>query len=118
MSTVQYTTQSQSLENINGDPIAQLPVDQSTPNQSETQIINTLFKKNRKTMDVIFTELKDSFIVGILVVLVCLPQIDIIINKILPITTKSPYFLLLIKAIIAIALFWIIKHFYLSRKSN
>lgn len=118
MSTVQYTTQQQSPENIIGDPIAQLPVDQSTPNQSETEIINTLFKKNRRTMDVIVTELKDSFIVGILVVLVCLPQIDIIINKILPITTKSPYFLLLIKAIIAIALFWIIKHFYLSRKSN
>ena len=45
MSTVQYTTQQQSPEDIIGDPITQLPVDQSTPNQSETEIINTLFKK-------------------------------------------------------------------------
>lgn len=117
MSVLQYTDLKHTPEN-NGDHITQLPVDQKPANQLEKEIINTLFKKNQMTMDVIFTELKDSIIVGILVVLVCLPQIDSIINKLLPITTNSPYYLLLVKAIIAIALFWVIKHFYLSRNSN
>ncbi|MEY3120005.1 MAG: hypothetical protein RL548_362, partial [Bacteroidota bacterium] len=39
-------------QKLDGDPISQLPVDQNPSNPHEIQLINTLFKKNRKTMDI------------------------------------------------------------------
>lgn len=100
-----------------GDPIAQLPVDKTHPSQNEIHIIDTLFKKHRGTMDIIFEEAKGAIIVGLLVIMFCLPNIDSIIQKFLPITQKSLYFLLLVKGIIASVIYWLVKHFYLSRKS-
>jgi len=101
-----------------GDPISQLPVDQNPPKPDEIQLINTLFKKNRKTMDIIFDELKDALLVALLVIISCLPQLDKLLHRFIPITEKSPYILLLIKGLITGILFWLIKHFYLSKKST
>ena len=103
---------------LDGDPISQLPVDQNPPNPHEIELINTLFKKNRKTMDIVLDEAKDALFVVLLVIISCLPQLDKLLHKFIPITEKSPYILLLIKGLIAGALFWLIKHFYLSRKST
>jgi hypothetical protein len=100
-----------------GDPLSQLPVDKTPPSQNEIHIIDTLFKKHRGTMDIIFEEAKGAIIVGLLVVLFCLPNIDTIIQKFLPITQKSLYFLLVVKGLIASVIYWLVKHFYLSRKS-
>ena len=101
-----------------GDPIAQLPIDQNQPSNTELQIIDTLFTKHRGTMDVIAEESKDAFIVTILVIVFSLSQVDAFVMKFLPITDKSPYILVLVKGIVAAALYWLVKHFYLSRKSS
>ena len=121
--TVYYnqTTQPNQVDpsfKLDGDPISQLPVDQNPPNPDEIQLINTLFKKNRKTMDIVFDESKDALLVALLVIISCLPQLDKLLHKFIPITEKSPYILLLIKGLLAGALFWLIKHFYLSKKST
>ena len=101
-----------------GDPITQLPVDQNPPSNTEVQIIDTLFRKHRSTMDVIAEESKDAVIVAALVIAFSLPQVNNIITTILPVTSTSPYILVLIKGVIAAALYWLIKHFYLSRRSS
>ena len=117
--SIQYNknTQPPTMQMSAGDPIAQLPVDKTPPSQNEIHIIDTLFKKHRKTMDVIFEEAKGAIIVGLLVIMFCLPNIDSIIQKFLPITQKSLYFLLFVKGLIASIIYWLVKHFYLSRKS-
>ena len=75
---------------VKGDSILQLPVDQTPPLPNEVHIIDTLFKKHRRTMDVLFEEAKDAIIVSLLVILASMPQFDLMIYKILPITQKSP----------------------------
>ena len=101
-----------------GDPIIQLPVDKNPPLPNEVHIIDTLFKKHRGAMDMIFEESKDSVLVAALVVLACMPQNDVFIHKMIPVSQQSPYFLLLAKGLIAAFVYWIIKHFYLSRKNT
>lgn len=114
-----YPNHSVNVSNISsgGDPITQLPVDQNPPSPMELQIVDTLFKKHRKTMDIIFDEAKDAIIVTILIIIFCLPQVDNMIKKFLPIANRSLYILVLFKGLVAAILFWLIKHFYLSRKS-
>jgi hypothetical protein len=101
-----------------GDPITQLPVDHNPPSNTEVQIIDTLFRKHRSTMDVIAEESKDAVLVAILVIAFSLVQVDNLIMFTLPMTRTSPYILVLIKGIIAAVLYWLIKHFYLSRSSS
>ena len=80
--SIQYGQPEPSLSFQAGDPIAQLPVDKTPPNMNEIHIIDTLFKKHRRTIDVIFEEAKDALIVGLLIITFCLPQVDTIIKKI------------------------------------
>ena len=101
---------------INGDPILQLPVDKNVPMPNEVHIIDTLFKKNPGAINMIIEEGKDSIIVALLIIASCLPQINEAFKKILPITQKSEYFLFVGKGLLFGLLFWLIKHFYLSRK--
>ena len=117
--SIQYNnnTPAMTMQMPTGDPITQLPVDKTPPSQNEIHIIDTLFKKHRGTMDVIFEEAKDSIIVCILVIMFCLPYIDNFVYKMLPMTQKSIYFLVLVKGLLASFIYWILKHFYLSRKS-
>ena len=117
MSSIQYS-QPNSLGRASGDPISQLPVDQSQPSNNELQIVNSLFTKHKSTMDTLVEEAKDSVLIGSLFIAFSLPLIDGLLKKILPVTQKSPYILVAIKAITVMALYWLIKHFYLSRKSS
>jgi hypothetical protein len=100
-----------------GDAIAQLPVDQNPPSNTEVQIIDTLFKQHRSTMDIIVEESKDALLVAFLVILVSIPQTNSLINRFIPITINSPYILLLVKGLAAAMLYWLVKHFYLSRRT-
>lgn len=117
-STIQYSQPAPAPSIPDGDSITQLPVDQTPPNPTEIQIIDTLFKKHRVTMDIIFDEAKEALIVALLVMLFCLPQIDVMIIKFLPVAERSPYILVVVKGLVAAALFWLMKHYYLSRKSS
>lgn len=102
--------------NNGGDPINQLPTDKNQPSLSEAKIINSLFEKNYTTLELVFEELKDSVIFAILFIIISLPQIDNMIYSIAPITKNSFYFMLGLKAIIIVALHWLIKHYYLSQR--
>lgn len=118
METIQYN-KPPLTEDYDGDIITQLPADQTQPSHNELQIVNTLFKEHRQTMNTIFDDAQDAVLVGILfVVFTTLPQLDDTIMKFLPITTNSPYFLVIVKAIMIACLFWLVKHFYLSRKNS
>lgn len=118
MNNVQYN-KSSIYEDYDGDLITQLPSDQTQPTLSEIQIVNTLFKEHRQTMNVIFDESKDAVLAGLLFIAVTtIPKLDETIIRFIPIANKSPYFLVIIKAIVVICLFWLIKHFYLSRKNT
>ena len=117
MSSIQYSQSVRGAQGPTGDPIAKLPVDQSQPTSNELQIVNSLFTKHRSTMDTVMEEAKDSLIIGLLFVIFSLPLVDSLIKRILPMTEKSPYILVAIKAVAVMALYWLIKHFYLSRKS-
>ena len=121
MSTIRYAQAAPTMSGVpssTGDPIAKLPVDQSQPTNNELQIVNTLFTKHRSGMDAIVAEAKDSLIIGLLFIIFSLPMVDGLIKRVLPMTEKSPYILIAIKALAVMALYWLIKHFYLSRKSS
>ena len=104
------------MSNIkDGDYISKLPTDESSVTNTEIQLINRLFK-DKTLSNVIFQELKDGLIFVVLFILISLPEVEKIINNLIPITKNSFYFMLLAKAIILIIFFWLIKHFYLSKK--
>ena len=100
----------------NSDNISDLPVDKIQPSNDELEVVNTLFKNHNKTMINIFNELKETLLIGILFIIFTLPQGDALINKFIPITQTSIYILTLIKMILVMVLYWIIKYFYLSKK--
>ena len=80
--------------NINpGDDIKSLPVDKTPPNNKEVQIVDTIFKQNRSTLDIIFEDSKDVLIIIILITILSMPQLTEIIQKTIPITKNSEYFL-------------------------
>ena len=99
---------------LSGDSVDNLPIDQSEPSKQEIEIVDTLFKKHRSTMSLIVDEMKSSFIVGLLFLVLSLPQVDTLIRRMIPLT-NSIYFLLIIKLLLFVALYWLLKHFYLSR---
>lgn len=101
-----------------GDVIEDLPVDNSQPKHDELRIVNTLFKEHEGTMTKIGRELKDLVIIGLLFILFSLPQVDGLIKRVFPPAVNSVYILVGVKTLIVMALFWIIKYFYLSKKSN
>lgn len=109
------------MENIsyqntkNYDLISELPVDKKEPSTTELQIVNTLFTKHKKAMSSIFSEAKESLIVGVLFVIFTVPFVDSLLKKVLPITERSPWVLLLIKILFVMILFWIIKHWHFSK---
>jgi len=102
-------------QQTNGDSIAKLQVDQIPPNPSEMQIIDTLFKQNPKTTATLIQESRDVFIIAFLIIIFNLNQVDMYIQKFVPITSRSPYILLGFKGLLGGLLFWLIKHFYLAR---
>jgi|TARA_B100001059_G_scaffold5659_1_gene4755 hypothetical protein len=116
MSSIQYSQSASMVEGHPGDLIDTLPVDQSQPTANELQIVDTLFTKHKNTLDSLVAESKDSLIIGLLFIVFSLPAVDDLLKRVLPITDKSSYILLAIKAIAVMALYWLIKHYYLSRK--
>ena len=121
MSSIQYSQPAPPMQGVQGpvgDPIAQLPVDQSQPTNNELQIVNSLFTKHKGTMDTIVAEAKDSLIIGLLFIVFSLPVVDNLVKKLIPMTQKSSYILVAVKAVAVMAIFWLVSHFYLSRKSS
>jgi len=106
---IKYTT--------NSDLIKDLPSDKVPPSPDEIQIMDILFKNSdRASIGNLFKEIKDVLTVGILFILFSIPQLDTMINKFIPITQTSVYFLIIIKTIVIMILYWIIRHLYLAKK--
>jgi hypothetical protein len=121
MSSIQYSQpapQVQEARGAVGDPIAQLPVDQSQPTNNELQIVNSLFTKHKGTVNTLVAEAKDSLIIGLLFIIFSLPVVDSLIKRLIPMTQKSSHVLVAVKAVAVMAIFWLVSHFYLSRKSS
>ena len=108
-----------SYQNIkNADTISSLPTDKNEPTPSELQVVNTIFYTHKKDINSILQETKESLIAGIIFVIFSLPYTDSTIQKFVPITLTSSYILLLIKILGVMLLFWLVKHFYLSKSKN
>ncbi len=110
--TIQYAQPIQGA-----DVISQLPSDQSQPSHNEIRIVESLFKENKDTMSMIATESKDAIFIGILFVVFSLPVVDGLVLKFLPSAETSPYMMVGIKALALMLTYWVVKHFYLSRKA-
>lgn len=100
-----------------GDDINKLPVDKLEPSAPEIQVINTLFEKNKSTINKIFEEGKDLIILGIIFILISLPKCDEIIKRFMPIANNN-HFLILIKAVIIMVVYWVVKFSYLSKNNK
>lgn len=98
-----------------GDSIDTLPVDKNTPSATELQLINTVFRE-QPMMQKLLDGTKDILVLGLLFIGFSLPQVDEAIQKVVPSTRSSPYILLMVKAMLFMFIFFIIKNMYLVRK--
>ena len=113
MSSINYSNQDTNMTDI----IDELPTDLSIPSHSEINMVNTLFKKNRGKIQIIFDELKSSILIGVLFILFSMPQTDDLVKRFVPSSEKSIYILVGIKAITVIAIFYFLNNMYLVRKN-
>jgi hypothetical protein len=103
-------------EQYPADFIEQLQTDQSIPTTSEVQLVDTIFKKDKNSWAKIFDELKGSIIIGIIFIVFSLPQVDSIIKKFVPATENSIYMLILIKTLLFIIAYYLIKNLYIVNR--
>ena len=98
------------------DSIDTLPTDQTVPSHNEIQIMDTLFQQQQSTMERIFTHSKDILLAGILFAILSLQPIDELVQKLIPITQKSSYILIMVKGIAFMVIYFVLKYQYLVRK--
>jgi hypothetical protein len=98
-----------------GELIIDLPVDDIKPTSNELELVNLVFKKNIKGNKKLVDELKNVLIIGVLFIVFSIPKIDETIHRIIPSSVNSVYITTLIKAIVFMILYWILKNFALSQ---
>jgi hypothetical protein len=108
----QLPTQLQSM----GDLIRELPSDQTVLSHNEEKIADTLFQKQKSTVDLILEKSKDILLVGILFMIFSMSQTNEFIHKFVPFSNTSEYTLIIVKTCIVMALFFILKNIHLARK--
>lgn len=101
------------MPNVQGDSIDTLPVDNSQYNK---ELANVLFKE-KDTINAVFTELKESFIIAVLFVMFCSKNVDDFIIRMYPPASNNYTTLILIKCVAVVFFFYIFKNFRLSRNS-
>ncbi len=82
------------------DSLDLLPVDKTSPSHSEIQIMETLFKENKSSLEKLYDGLKDIIIIGVVFVLFSLPQVDNVLQTHLPSTSTSKIHLIGAKVIL------------------
>ena len=99
-----------------GDEIEHLPqVNKHKSTDNELKMMNTLFKNNQQSINVVFADMKDAFLGGLLFILFSQEQVDEWVERFFPATSNSKYMLLGVKTVSIVVLFWIIKNWYLCR---
>ena len=102
---------SESFDNINS-----LPVDQNKPTQHEINTVNKLFTTHQKDVNLLYNEFKSVLLIGILFIIISLPQTHNFLTKNISILSKSNNYTLLFKSILLMISFWLINNYYLSKK--
>jgi hypothetical protein len=98
------------------DRIDSLPVDQSPPSHAEISVVNTLFKQNKGLLDTVLLDAKDVVFMGILFAVISLPVTGGFIERFFPSTVESPYMMILVRVVLFMILYYILKNIYLVRK--
>lgn len=98
------------------DAIIQLPTDQNPPSHNEVQIVDTLFQEKQTAVEKFLTGSKDVLLIGIIFLIFSMPQVDDMIKKFIPISATSLYILLLIKTLMFMLIYFVLKNMYLVRK--
>ena len=101
-----------------GDPLTQLPVNDSEPTQVENQFVDILFKEKLSTAQKILHGTRDVLLLGLLFLVISLPQLDTILHKFFPSTVDSPYMLLFIRTLLFMLVYFIVKNLYLAKLPN
>lgn len=96
-----------------GDSIHTLPVDNNPVTENDKKILSTFFTTPGASGKVI-GEFKEGLIGGFLFVILSLPQIDELMAKF--INQKSPYIMILIKAVVFVVAFYLVKNFMSKRQ--
>lgn len=99
------------------DLISQLPTSQAQkPSPEEAALAASLFEsKDPKTQGLISSHLKAPLIAGAVAGIVMLPVFDDLIRKYFPSAQDNVYYMIIVKVIIAIALFYILSNWSLAR---
>ena len=100
------------------DKIETLPIDQTVPSSQEVQLANTFFTSPQTNVQKLLEGTKDVLILGLLFVGFSLPAMDETIQKFFVSAKNSFYVLLLIKTLLFMFSFFIIKNVYLARKNK
>lgn len=101
------------MKNFNYDLIVDLPTDDNTlPSHSEIKIVDSLFQRN---MEKIFYDIKDSIVIGILFAILSLPMSSELLKKFFP-SMNSTYMSILIRTMIFIIIYYIMKNIHLVKK--
>lgn len=103
------------MQNI-ADSIAQLPVDDLPLSTNEVEIMDTLFKQDKKKYGKVAYELKDALVVAVLVFLFCLVNLTPFISKISPYIAESQYLVAVVKGLLAGFIFYILQNMEQLRK--
>jgi hypothetical protein len=104
------------MNSVNGDLINSLPTDQSEPSNNEIFLADKLFKEHQSMIHKVLSQTKDVLFVGVLFVLFSLPQLDTFLQKVVPVTKTSWFFLIGVKTAIFVLIYFVIKNLYLIRK--
>lgn len=103
------------MNNINYDDINNLPTTNYRASPQELNVVNTLFdKENKSKINNILYDFKDAAIIGIVFIVLAAPLLDDIINKYIPFTKKSIYYVLIVKTIVFIIITWFLQNKYLA----
>lgn len=97
------------------DPIYQLPTDDSVITPVEQQLLDTVFTQEESVKKLGMELTKPLMLAGLFVVL-SLKITDTLISKFFPRFSKSPYTVILIKAVLFLFILLIIQNAHLVRK--
>lgn len=98
------------------DNIKDLPTDDIEASNADMQIVNSMFKQKQNTVTKILNSSKDVLLVGFLFILLNIPQADDLVCKFIPSCKNSTYILLLVKTLIMMGSYFILKNLYLVKK--
>lgn len=92
------------------DYIDDLPYDKNKKQSDvEMELIRTLFKKNQSLLSFVLKESYEPLLVGCLFLLFYIPYTENIIKSIFPMTTNLDILLILVKIILVMMGYWILK---------